>query len=87
MVVGQRYSVLLTTNQAAGPYWMRVELEAATTVAGANDDIRGVIRYGSDHCTKVLHMSLTQLQVWNDQHEPPDRHQRPRRARLWPLRP
>lgn len=45
IVPGQRYSVLLTTNQAAGPYWMRVELETAMIIPGTNDDIRGVIRY------------------------------------------
>ncbi|KIP03948.1 ferroxidase/laccase group [Phlebiopsis gigantea 11061_1 CR5-6] len=47
IVPGQRYSVLLTTNQAAGPYWMRVELETAMMIPGTNDDIRGVIRYGT----------------------------------------
>lgn len=49
--VAQRYSVLLTTNQTAGAYWMRytVSQDAFTyTEQSGNYDILGVLRYGVD---------------------------------------
>lgn len=44
LLVAQRYSVLLTTNQTAGSYWMRMELVSPLVVNGTNTDVRGVIR-------------------------------------------
>ena len=44
LAVAQRYSVLLTTNQTGGAYWMRMELISGTPVAGTTTDVRGVIR-------------------------------------------
>lgn len=49
--VAQRYSVLLTTNQTVGAYWMRytVSQDAFTyTESSGNYDILGVLRYGVD---------------------------------------
>ncbi|KAL6309474.1 multicopper oxidase [Sparassis latifolia] len=52
--VGQRYSVLLTTNQTAGAYFMRAGLDQGAF--GYNNpatqlEIRGVIRYGVENDT------------------------------------
>ncbi|KWU44544.1 hypothetical protein RHOSPDRAFT_17827 [Rhodotorula sp. JG-1b] len=52
--VAQRYSVLLTTNQTVGAYWMRytVSQDAFTyTQQSGNYDILGVLRYGVDVAT------------------------------------
>ncbi|KIP03947.1 ferroxidase/laccase group [Phlebiopsis gigantea 11061_1 CR5-6] len=47
LLVAQRYSALITTNQTAGPYWMRMELISPSNVTGTTTDVRGVIRYGT----------------------------------------
>ena len=44
LIVAQRYSVLLTTNQTAGAYWMRMNLTVLQDVAGTNNEVFGVIR-------------------------------------------
>ncbi|KAI0942998.1 hypothetical protein AcV7_002262 [Taiwanofungus camphoratus] len=49
VAVAQRYSVLLTTNQTAGAYWMRADLDQNAFTydnPGCEVEIRGVIRYG-----------------------------------------
>ncbi|KZS96979.1 extracellular multicopper oxidase [Sistotremastrum niveocremeum HHB9708] len=48
LAVAQRYSVLFTTNQTAGNYWMRAELATdmfTYTQPGQNTDIRGILKY------------------------------------------
>ncbi|EKM52892.1 uncharacterized protein PHACADRAFT_261563 [Phanerochaete carnosa HHB-10118-sp] len=50
LAVGQRYSVLITTNQTAEPqgnYWMRSELTTVGSLPDVNTDVRGIIRYGN----------------------------------------
>lgn len=44
LLVAQRYSALITTNQTAGPYWMRMELISPSNVTGTTTDVRGIIR-------------------------------------------
>lgn len=49
VAVAQRYSVLLKTDQPAGAYWMRAELDSTQFTydnPGCQMEIRGVIRYG-----------------------------------------
>ncbi|KZT43398.1 hypothetical protein SISSUDRAFT_978652 [Sistotremastrum suecicum HHB10207 ss-3] len=50
LAVAQRYSVLFTTNQTSGNYWMRAELATdmfTYTQPGQNTDIRGILKYTS----------------------------------------
>lgn len=52
--VAQRYSVLLTTDQTPGAYWMRAGLDTTAFTYSAPDtqtEIRGVIRYGVSNDT------------------------------------
>ncbi|GJE96101.1 multicopper oxidase [Phanerochaete sordida] len=56
LAVAQRYSVLLTTNQMGGAYWMRTlqQVDMFTyTLPGQNPDVRGIIRYGTNDETSV----------------------------------
>nr|AAS21667.1 multicopper oxidase 3B-I10 splice variant [Phanerodontia chrysosporium] len=58
LAVGQRYSVLLRTDNATGgPFWMRATLQKHMfryDLPGQNRDIRGVIRYGPAADTTAL---------------------------------
>ncbi|EMD36964.1 multicopper oxidase [Gelatoporia subvermispora B] len=49
IAIAQRYSVLLRTNQTAGAYWMRAELDQSAFTydnPATNPNILGIIRYG-----------------------------------------
>ncbi|TBU24763.1 multicopper oxidase [Dichomitus squalens] len=49
VAIAQRYSVLLRTNQTAGAYWVRADLDQTAFTynnPGAQTEVRGVIRYG-----------------------------------------
>ncbi|KDQ55438.1 multicopper oxidase [Jaapia argillacea MUCL 33604] len=50
LTVAQRYSVLVTTNQTAGAYWMRAGLDTSSfnyPSPNTQTEVRGVIRYGT----------------------------------------